>query len=108
MESKWIADELGRETPLHLSRYFPTFKRDDPVTPLAVLEELFNTASGNLANVYLGNTESRYGQETRCSRCGTVVTSRPGYRAIMSNIDNEGRCIKCGNLVYRFFTLPPR
>jgi len=108
MESKWIADELGRDTPLHLSRYFPTFKRDDPVTPIQVLEELFGTASKNLANVYLGNTESQYGQETRCSRCGTVVTSRPGYRARVSNLDSEGRCSKCGNQVYKFFTLPSR
>jgi pyruvate formate lyase activating enzyme len=40
-ECKWIADELGEDTPLHLSRYYPVYKRNDPPTTQDTLEELF-------------------------------------------------------------------
>ncbi len=56
MESEWIAGELGEETPLHLSRYFPMFKRDDPATPQTTLSRLFEIASKKLKHVYMGNT----------------------------------------------------
>lgn len=105
-ESKWISGELGNETPFHLSRYFPTYKRDDPVTPQASLDGLFETASKYLKNVYLGNTGSGIGQDTKCIACGTIVTNRSGYRIRLLNLNNEGRCTKCGNLVYRYFIFP--
>jgi pyruvate formate lyase activating enzyme len=104
-EAEWISGEIGEETPLHLSRYFPMYKRDDPATPQATLSGLFEIASKHLKHVYMGNTSSDSGQDTLCSKCGTMVTQRSGYNTRLMNLDNEGNCTKCGNLVYRYFSL---
>jgi pyruvate formate lyase activating enzyme len=107
-ESKWISDELGNETPFHLSRYFPMYKRNDPPTPQATLTRLFETASVNLKYVYMGNTPGDAGQNTHCSRCGKIVTKRTGYNTRLMNLDQTGRCSECGNQIYRYFILPSR
>lgn len=107
-ESRWISEELGNETPLHLSRYFPTYKRDDPATPQSTLDALFEIAVKNLKNVYMGNVDSVKGQDTRCTNCGTIVTKRSGYRTRLLNLDENGGCTKCGNQVYKFFIYPSR
>jgi len=103
-QSKWIADELGPSTPLHLSRYFPMYRRDSPATPAATLESLFETASRNLHHVYLGNTHDARGNDTKCSNCGTTVTKRTGYTAKPVNLEKDGSCKVCGNSIYRFLT----
>jgi pyruvate formate lyase activating enzyme len=108
MESKWISEELGNETPFHLSRYFPMYKRDDPATPYDTLTRLFDIASKHLKYVYTGNTSNSFGQDTVCSKCGTLVTRRSGYNTRLINLDNEGKCERCGNLIYRHFTFPSR
>ena len=103
LESEWIANELGKEIPLHLSRYHPMYKRDDKSTSEESLKRLFEIASAKLSHVYLGNTGSETGQETICPGCGTLVTERSGYRLKLQNLDKEGRCSKCGNWVYKYF-----
>ena len=106
MESKWISEELGNEIPLHLSRYFPMYKRNDPVTPQEAMLRLFETASRYLKYVYLGNTAIDTGQDTSCSKCGSVVSRRSGYKIKLMNLDREGNCNGCGNQIYRYFTFP--
>ena len=108
IESKWISEELGSETPFHLSRYFPMYKRDDPATPQSTLTKLFETASKHLKYVYMGNTSADIGQDTNCSKCGKVVTKRSGYNTRLMNLDNEGNCTGCGNPVYRHFIFSSR
>jgi pyruvate formate lyase activating enzyme len=108
IESKWISEELGSETPFHLSRYFPMYKRDDPVTPQSTLTKLFETASKHLKYVYMGNSSADIGQDTNCSKCGKVVTKRSGYNTRLMNLDNEGNCTGCGNPVYRNFIFSSR
>jgi len=107
-QAEWIAGELGDETPLHLSRYFPMFKRDDPSTPQETLARLYEAASKRLKYVYLGNTGGKSGQDTLCSKCGTVVTKRSVYSIMLTNLSETGSCKKCGFPVYRYFTLPSR
>jgi pyruvate formate lyase activating enzyme len=103
-QSKWIAEELGPSTPLHLSRYFPMYKRENPATPVATLESLFEAASRYLQYVYLGNTRGGSGNDTKCSVCGTTVTKRTGYSARPVSLEKDGSCKVCGNLIYRFLT----
>lgn len=104
LQSEWIAGELGKDVPFHLSRYFPRYKRDDPATSEDNLTKMFETASEKLDNVYMGNTRSERGQNTICPTCGNTVTIRSGYNIRFSNIDIEGKCTGCGKLVYRHFT----
>ena len=104
-ESKWIAGELGKEVPLHLSKYFPIFKRKDPATSQETIEKLAQIASQNLDHVYIGNTFSESGQDTLCPKCGVKVTIRSGYKTKLLNIDDHGRCTGCGNMIYRNFSI---
>jgi len=100
---KWIASELGKDVPFHLSRYFPMYKRDDPTTPHETLIMHYEIASKYLNYVYLGNTMSETGQNTKCPDCGTIVTKRTGYHIQNINISN-GRCAVCRKEIYKYFT----
>lgn len=108
LQSEWIAGELGKDTPLHLSKYFPMFRRDDPSTSKDTLNRLYESALKNLNYVYMGNTTSESGQNTSCLKCGAIVTTRSGYQTRLLNLDREGKCTRCGNLVYRYFTFSSR
>lgn len=51
----WIFNNLGADTPVHFSRYFPCYKTDIPPTPVAVLKRAEGIARKRLKHVYLGN-----------------------------------------------------
>ena len=103
LQSEWIAGELGQNVPLHLSRYFPMFRRDDPATSEETLISLFEIASKNLDYVYLGNTHSEFGQTTYCPNCNTIVTERSGYKTKLQNLDIKGKCSQCGTRIFKHF-----
>lgn len=75
----WVAANLGRDTPLHFSRYFPRYQMDAPPTPAATLLRAHAIAIRKLDYVYLGNMDSQIGSDTRCPSCGTVLVQRNGY-----------------------------
>jgi pyruvate formate lyase activating enzyme len=91
----WIASELGKQTVLHISRYFPMFKMDKEATSHAKLKTLFGVAVEKLDYVYLGNLMSGEGQNTFCPGCKTEVIERIGYDTRITGMDGEGRCRKC-------------
>ena len=51
----WVAQKLGKETPLHFSRYFPCYKTDIAPTPIETLKAAGEIAKKKLRYVYLGN-----------------------------------------------------
>ena len=51
----WICDNLGEDTPLHFSRYFPCYKFKIPATPIDTLKLAERIAKSRLKHVYLGN-----------------------------------------------------
>lgn len=55
--AKFIAGELGKEVPWHISRFFPAWKMmDTPVTPLETLEMAQRAGEEEgLLHIYLGN-----------------------------------------------------
>lgn len=103
-QAEWIAGELGKVIPLHLSRYYPMYKRNDPATSQETLDRLFEIASARLDHVYMGNSRTANGQDTRCPGCGKIVTERSGYNTRLLNLDPFGKCISCGTTVYSDFT----
>jgi pyruvate formate lyase activating enzyme len=103
-EAEWIARELGKDIPLHLSRYFPMYKREDPSTPHDIIRKLAAVASKYLNYVYIGNLVSDTGQNTKCPKCGKIVTKRSGYNIKLQNLDQKGKCTGCGTKIYRHFT----
>jgi len=103
-EAEWIAGELGKDVPLHISRYFPMFRREDPPTPAGTVLRLYETASRYLDHVYIGNMSSEKGRDTICPGCGATVVKRTGYSIKIQNLDQEGKCLSCGKQIFRHFT----
>lgn len=52
--SHFIAS-IDKDIPLHLSRYFPTYKMDRPATDIDLMKDRFKIAKECLNYVYLGN-----------------------------------------------------
>ncbi|HUW57792.1 MAG TPA: AmmeMemoRadiSam system radical SAM enzyme [Planctomycetota bacterium] len=90
----WMAAELGKETPLHLSAYSPRYRLKIGATRLETLERAHTVCSEHLDYVYLGNVSSSVGRDTFCTSCGTALVSRFGYRVDLKNLEgpNCGRC----------------
>jgi len=57
MLAKWVAEKLGRETPLHLSAYFPQYKLHNPATTKMKVMSAVDLARKHLKNVYAGNVQ---------------------------------------------------
>lgn len=93
---KWIMNETGKDTVLHLSRYFPRYRSSVPPTPSVTLLEMFHMAKDILSYVYIGNSGNNTGSNTLCPFCGSQVIGRSGYMTDISGLDiNGGFCKKC-------------
>ncbi len=99
---RFARDELGEETPLHFSRFFPAHKLSYlPPTSEDIVERALQIArTAGMKHVYRGN--SRHDDDTCCAECGTPLIARRGY-AILSNILVRGHCPRCGAALYGRF-----
>lgn len=93
---EWIVRELGRDAPVHFSRFHPMYKmRNLPPTPL---ETLFRARRQALEQgcryVYVGNVPGREGQNTVCPFCSTMLIERYGFQ-VLSNALVDGACPSC-------------
>ena len=95
--TRWIRDELGADTPLHFSRFQPTYRmRNLPPTPTEMLERARAEALDvGLNYVYIGNLFGHEAESTYCPRDGTAVIRRIGHRIIEYNLTEAGRCPVC-------------
>jgi len=92
----WIATELGKETPLHLSRYYPQYKLDILPTPIETLNTLHSIAKQKLKNVFLGNVSNDAKSSSYCSNCNSVLIQRNRFNTEFENLAPDGTCKKCG------------
>jgi len=104
--SRWIVREMGPDTPLHFSRFFPHYRmRHLPPTPLDTLTRARSIAMAEgLTFVYIGNVLTRDAENTVCPGCGRVLVRRRGY-TILENHLTTGRCPFCGRRIYGKWTL---
>lgn len=93
--TSFIADELGRDTPIHFSRYHPEFKWDSPPTSGETLEQAYNIALKKLDYVYVGNVWNPKWDATHCPQCKKKVIDRSGYNLHEVKINKQGRCLFC-------------
>ena len=93
---EWIRKELGKETVLHISRFFPTYKLIHNSTPESLLLRFYDIACEYLDFVYLGNIHSDRGRDTHCPNCGHQLIARSGYHTLLKGLDDNGKCQKCG------------
>jgi len=94
---KWICGELGEDTPIHFSRFHPTYRlKNLAATPTKTLEKARDKAiSCGLRYVYIGNVPLHAAEHTYCPKDGKVLIRRMGYKILENNIEN-GRCKYCG------------
>lgn len=97
---KWIADEIGKDTVLHISRYFPNYNMHLESTPRHILDKFYDIAREYLSYVYLGNvTYDPRKSSTYCSKCGSEIIERTGYSTYTTGVEESGVCKHCGNKV---------
>ena len=90
----FIANELGRYVPWHLSAFHPDYKvLDKPPTSIQTLQKAYKIAKeAGLYYVYLGNVPVR--ADTYCPNCQTLLIDRSGYNVVTNNLI-DGQCPKC-------------
>ncbi len=93
----WIKKELGEETPIHFSRFYPLYKlRTLPPTPVATLENARAVAmSTGLHYVYIGNVPGHQAENSFCPRCKKLIIQRTGYMVGEVSLKG-GKCAACG------------
>lgn len=98
--ARFIAGELGCDTPWHLSAFHPTYRMlDRPPTPASSLRLARRIGlEAGLNYVYLGNVAAGEGEDTLCPGCGRAVISRRGVWLQGMALDN-GNCGYCGTAI---------
>lgn len=100
--ASWVLNELGTETPLHIIRFFPSYKMVgfNP-TPVSTLEDFAKEAKGiGLRYVYVGNVPGHDWENTYCQNCGELLVERIEL-SVKSNL-SKGKCPKCGEKIGGF------
>ena len=94
----FIADELGKDTPWHISRYFPQPQfRDIPATASETILKAVKTGKdAGLQFVYAGNLGSN--EDTYCPVCGELLVARSSLWMTDNKIA-QGTCPKCGTKI---------
>ena len=93
---KWVAENLGEETPCHLSSYFPRFRLKIEPTPAETLERGAGIVRQFLKHVYLGNVGGESGHDTQCAACGNLLIRRMGYNVRVVGLKGSA-CVQCGH-----------
>lgn len=93
----WIKKELGADTPIHFSRFYPLYKlKTLPPTPVSALDKARAVAlSAGLEYVYIGNAPGHEGENTFCPKCKKMIIQRTGYMVGEINV-KAGKCKYCG------------
>lgn len=94
---EWIKG-IDKDIPLHISRYYPAYKMVLPETPIQTMNKAAEIARKHMRYVYIGNLLLE-DNSTYCS-CGEKVIERSGFRLISVRLDEEGKCIRCGEKHY--------
>lgn len=95
----WVAEHLGKGTPLHFSAFHPAGEMSrHPPTPAETLRRARELAKKNgLRHVYVGNIRGMPdGTATWCAECGARLIEREGFRSRRTGMDADGRCTSCG------------
>ena len=102
---RWIKENMGKETPLHFSRFFPMYRMQHlPPTPASTLERARDIAvAAGLQYVYIGNILEEDAANTYCPSCRALLIRRKGY-LVLSNVLVDGRCPKCKTEIYGLWT----
>ena len=96
--AKFIKNELGAETPWHITQFSGAISwkiQDLPETSVETLEMAYKIGKKTgLKYVYTGNIPGLPSEDTICPKCGIINIDRTGY--VIQRHDKNGKCSKCG------------
>ena len=100
----FIKNELGKDTPWHISKFYPTFKMTD--MPTTSVESIHNAVEAGekhgLKFIYAGNVPGDPKESTYCPNCKKILIERQGYYVIENQVKN-GKCFNCGESISGIF-----
>lgn len=107
--TRWIADHLGPDVPLHFTAFHPDHKLDKHLpTPSATLTMARRIAQEQgLHHVYTGNVHDENGGSSWCAGCGEKVIGRDWYELRHWHLDAEGKCLSCNTPLPGHFSGTP-
>jgi pyruvate formate lyase activating enzyme len=99
--SRWFAETLGPDVPLHFSAFHPDFKMMDiPPTPPATLTRARKIAREHGLNyVYTGNVHDVDGATTSCPKCQMALIKRDWFEILEYRVTAQGACPGCGTAI---------
>ncbi len=99
--SRWIVDEVGDDTPVHFSRFYPHFRMKHlPPTPIETVERAIKIArSEGVKYVYSGNVPGDPNENTYCPSCGALLIKRYGFAIEKCNLTEDNKCPSCGESI---------
>ena len=89
---------VSENIPLHISRYFPQYNSDEPVTSRELLKEFYAMGKSYLKYVYVGNIIIHGTSDSMCPVCGNLLIERKYYTVKVHNMGST--CSKCGTTLY--------
>jgi len=97
---EWLIANGFSDTPLHFSRFFPTYKlsQTSPTSESSLLQAKEIAEIIGMKYVYIGNLSGLHGENTYCPHCKRIIVERNGY-VVRQNLINEGLCVYCGKPV---------
>lgn len=95
--AQFILNELGPETPWHISRFYPNYHyRDVQPTSSNIIKKAREIGlTAGLRYVYSGNVPGDEGESTYCYSCGEKLIARYGYHIEYNKI-TDNKCPACG------------
>jgi pyruvate formate lyase activating enzyme len=98
--ARFIAQEVGVETPWHVSRFHPDYQMyDRGPTPQSTLQRAYELGKeAGLRYVYVGNMPGARLEDTYCPNCGEAVIRRRGFQLTQTSI-HDGHCANCGTAI---------
>ncbi len=100
----WIVDEVGSETPWHITRFFPHLKLSHlGPTPIPKLERARKVGMDEgLKYVYLGNCPGHEAENTHCPGCGQLLIERYNFDIVQYHLQGS-TCRYCGKQIAGYF-----
>ncbi|MBN2348648.1 MAG: AmmeMemoRadiSam system radical SAM enzyme [Bacteroidales bacterium] len=95
--ANFIAAELGKNVPWHISRFFSGYKmKDIPPTSVKTLQMAkYIGLEEGLHYVYIDNIALPGDSDTKCPLCGALLIERQDFGITHNHIKN-GKCPECG------------
>ncbi len=96
--ASFIKNELGPETPWHISRFYPQFKmlNKSPTPEEILLKAYYIGKEAGLYYIYIGNVPGNQYEHTYCPQCNHIIIERYGFRILKVDLSEDFTCPKCG------------